>query len=457
MSNVGNLLVIYLDDQGRVTGFNRACQEIAGYTFEEVAGRPFWDVFFASGTAASAKLAFFDSCAGQACRETEDSWLTKDGGQRRIRWSYTASTTSKPDFLVVGIDLTDTTRTEEQLQTESILLSQTQDALMVRDLEDRITFWNKGAERLYGWQADEAIGKNIYDLLAPAFLPGSEAPERALIEQGEWIGETRQITKDRREIIVNSRWKLMRDHAGQAKSVVIATTDLTERKMIEFQLLRAQRIETNGRLTGSILHDLNNELAPMLVSIRNLQQELMDPKSGQWLETLRISVERAALLIKHFPSFDIVIKDERTSIQLREVVEETIEMMRSAFPKSIEMKLALSPDLWNITGNTTGLQQVVMNLFINARDAMPCGGTLNIASENVLLDQIDVPKDVSRSGRYVVFTVADTGISMPISIVNKGLGLFNVCTIVRDHGGFVTVSSKPGEGTEFRIYFPAEN
>ena len=122
---------------------------------------------------------------------------------------------------------------------------------MVRDLEDRITFWNKGAERLYGWQADEAIGKNIYDLLAPAFLPGSEAPERALIEQGEWIGETRQVTKDRKEIIVNSRWKLMRDHAGQAKSVVIATTDLTEQKMIECQLLRAQRIETNGRLAGA--------------------------------------------------------------------------------------------------------------------------------------------------------------------------------------------------------------
>src|SRR5436309_869988 len=153
----------------------------------------------------------------------------------------------------------------EGLEIKGALLDLVEDALIVRDLDDCIRFWNKGAERLYGWRAIEAIGQNINDLLRESLLPGFED---VLRENGEWLGELRQTTKQGKTVFVRSRLKLRRDQAGRPQSVLIANTDITRLKMAENQLLRLQRMETIGRLASGIAHDLSNELSPILLATR---------------------------------------------------------------------------------------------------------------------------------------------------------------------------------------------
>src|SRR5438093_5763896 len=155
-------------------------------------------------------------------------------------------------------------------------------------------FWNKGAERLYGWRADEVTGENVYELLFPRELQGIEEKERVLAETGEWAGELRQVTKTQTTIVVESRWKLRRDESGKPKSVLMVNKDITRTRKLEGELLRAQRIETAGRLTTSIAHDLNNVLSAMLISMRALSQEQIDPAHRDALKVSQLCVEQAA-------------------------------------------------------------------------------------------------------------------------------------------------------------------
>ena len=357
--------------------------------------------------------------------------------------------------------------TTDQFEMQSFLLDQVQLALIVRDLEDRICFWNKGAERLYGWRA----GENVYDLLFPRELQGIEEKERVLAETGEWAGELRQVTKMQTAIVVESRWKLRRDESGKPKSVLMVNKDITHTRKLEAELLRAQRIETAGRLVTSIAHDLNNVLSAMLISMRALSQQI-DPARRDALKVSQLCAEQAAQLITQLLSLTKGVDQESRSIDLRGVIRKAAKILRSTLPQSIKIAVPVRPDLHRIAGNPTQLCQLLLNLGLNARDAMPGGGTLMIEAGNAVVDKnaaCSSPEAVP--GEYVLLSVADTGAGIPADIVgrifepffttknksrNTGLGLFAVAEIVKNHKGFINLSTEPKRGTRFLVYLPAE-
>ena len=361
---------------------------------------------------------------------------------------------------------------EEQLQMQSCLLDHVHDALIVRDLEDRIRFWNKGAERVYGWRTEEVTGENVYDFLFPPDIRGLEANAGVLAERGEWTGELCQLTKTRELIIVESLWKLQRDEAGSPKSVLMISRDITQRKTLERELLRVQRMETVGSLATSVVHDLNNSLSAMLISLRAVLEEQMDPKDRNAFKVSQACAEHAAHLIMQLLAFAKGVEEQPTSIDLGNLISETERILRSTFPNSIEIKVMLPPERCAIAGFTTQLHQLLLNLCLNARDAMPAGGTVSIEASNVFLDTTAIRRWPSAvSGKYVVVTIADTGHGIPSHLTGRifepffttkkrgrgtGLGLSTVATIVRNHSGFIDLATELNRGTQFRVYLPVE-
>jgi PAS domain S-box-containing protein len=181
---------------------------------------------------------------------------------------------------------------ERQVRELTELLDQVPDAVLVRDLEDRVLFWNKSAERLYGWMADEALGQDIRHLHYRADPLQLEEAKSAVLCKGEWQGEMRLVTKDGRDLIADCRWRPLRDEAGQPNSVLVVNTDITEKKKLEAQLLRTQRLEIIGELASGIAHDLNNLLSPILMAGSMLEQKNADEQTRRWLGV----ISRNALL-----------------------------------------------------------------------------------------------------------------------------------------------------------------
>jgi two-component system cell cycle sensor histidine kinase/response regulator CckA len=365
------------------------------------------------------------------------------------------------------------TSAEDQPLTQLTLLDEVRDAVVIRDLEDRIRFWNKGAERLYGWRADEVVGQNFYDILIPARVEVREKQTSDLAETGEWIGELRQVTKVHKNIVVESHWKLQRDEFNRPSFVLIVNKDITEKKMLEGEILRAQRIETVGKLAIRIVHDLNTLLSTMLMSIRGLLREHNELRDLEGLESWQFSAGHAAELITQILLLAKGNNEELTaSINVVHLIDEIARLLRSTFPQSIRIETTIPADLHSVFGNPTHLYQVLLNLCMNARDAMPCGGILRIAAANAVFDKNVVQTlPEATPGTYVLISVADTGIGIPPEITRKifepffttkarnkgtGLGLFTVATIVKDHNGFIDLTADLKPGAQFMIYLPAQ-
>ena len=361
--------------------------------------------------------------------------------------------------------------TEERIREQAALLDCAQDAICVHDLSQQVLFWNKGAERLYGWTAAEVVGKNARDLLYQSELSGPQDTIRSLISQGEWRGELSQTARSGRKLVIESRWTLLRDANGKPKSILVINTDITERKRLEAEFLRNQRVETIGALTGGIAHDLNNALAPVLMGVSVLREEPISADAKAMLDLMESSSQRASEMVKQILSFSRGVGGQLGSIDIKGVVEDMVKLARRTFPRNIDIQAKISEGLPRIKANTTQVHQVLLNLCVNARDAMPNGGTLAIAAEKVDLKTEDVPRDQGLNpGAYVLLSVADTGHGIPLELLDKifepffttkgtghgtGLGLSTVMGIIKTHGGFLDVASEPDRGTCFKVYLPA--
>jgi PAS domain S-box-containing protein len=368
------------------------------------------------------------------------------------------------------LEVTERQRAEQKIREQAALLDIATDAIFVQELTSQILFWNKGAERLYGWQAEAVSGKNASQLLHKDSHQLEAALETVTLT-GEWQGELDQITKSGKQILVQSRWTLVRDFGGKPKSILVVNTDITEKKQLEAQFLRSQRLESLGTLAGGIAHDLNNVLAPILMSAQLLQMKISDSRSQQLLKIMESNVKRGAALIKQVLSFGRGIEGDRMILQVGHLISEIEQIIQETFPKSIEFYPDIVSDLWSVSGDATQLHQVLMNLIINARDAMPDGGTLTISAENLFIDQNYARMNFEATvGSYIVITVADTGTGIPPKILERifepffttkelgkgtGLGLSTVIGIIKSHGGFVKVDSAVGKGSQFQVYLPA--
>ena len=318
--------------------------------------------------------------------------------------------------------------TNESLQTEIVvrkeaearileqarMLDLAHDAIHVRGLDGRIRYWNKSAQRLYGWTSTEVLGARLADLCPPdpADLD-KERKARTLVEQGDWSGELNHLTKSGRPFLVHSRWTLVRDPGGQPQSILVIDTDITEKKKLEAQLLQAQRVDSIGTLATGIAHDLNNILAPVMMIGPLLRAQIEDRATLDLLDSMEASARRGADIVKQILTFARGVKGAKSPLQSLRLLKEFSGFIRETFPSSIALQLNLPKDLWLIEGNSTELHQVLVNLCLNAREAMPRGGTLTLSALNLTLDQTTVasiPNAVP--GRYVVWTVADTGVGI---------------------------------------------
>jgi PAS domain S-box-containing protein len=363
-------------------------------------------------------------------------------------------------------------RMEQRLREQAELLDCARDAICLNDMHQDILYWNKSAERLYGWTSREALGKNSNELLFPDDLNAPAEALRSLIRNGEWMGELHQVTKHGKNIVVESRWTLMRDADDKPQSILVINTDITEKKQIEAQLLRTQRMESIGALAGGIAHDLNNALAPVVMSLELLRPELGKIQDGkQHLELMTAGLRRAVEMIRHILNFSRGVGGRHEVVRLAPIIEEMAEFAAKTFPRAIHIESHIADGLPSVVGNSTQLHQVLLNLFVNARDAMSGGGKLTIKADAVELDAAGLPKNSGLvPGDYVLLKVSDSGHGIPAEIRQKifepffttkeigkgsGLGLSTVLGIVKTHNGFLDVTSEPGKGSTFKIYLPA--
>jgi PAS domain S-box-containing protein len=363
-------------------------------------------------------------------------------------------------------------RAESYIREQSALLDKTQDAIIVQDLAGYVVFWNKGAECLYGWKATEATGKTAEDLLYTTETQRISANNVAALvkQQREWNGELTQTTKEGKEITVESRWTLVLDDEGKPKANLIINTDITEKKIQAAQFLRTQRMESIGTLAGGIAHDLNNILAPILMGLYVLSKKLPDGQSKQIIETLEQNAKRGADMVKQVLSFARGVEGEHVLVQPKHLIIDLEKMLKHTFPKSIAVRALLTDDLATVKGDATQLYQVLMNLCVNARDAMPQGGNLTIETTNTQIDDHYAYMNPDASvGKFVLIKVTDTGLGMSPETSRKifepffttkelgkgtGLGLSTSLAIIKSHKGFINVYSELGKGTEFKLYLP---
>ncbi|MFH1499742.1 MAG: ABC transporter substrate-binding protein, partial [Verrucomicrobiota bacterium] len=269
----------------------------------------------------------------------------------------------------------DRQQVDQRVREQAALLDKAQDAIILRDLDHRITYWNKSAERLYGWSAAEIAGRTIDKLLYRAPADFLEAT-RQTVARGEWVGELRQVTKSDAELIVECHWTLVRDEDGKPRGVLAINTDITEKKRMEQQFLRAQRMESIGTLAGGIAHDLNNVLAPILMATDMLRMDEPVPARAALLESISASAQRGAAMVGQVLSFARGMDGQRTEVQLRRILQDVERISRDTFPKDIVIECDVAADLSPLIGDATQLHQVLINLCVNARDAMPDGGRL---------------------------------------------------------------------------------
>ncbi|MDZ8227674.1 MULTISPECIES: response regulator [unclassified Nostoc] len=363
-------------------------------------------------------------------------------------------------------------QTEQKIREQAALLDVATDAIFVCDLEEKILFWNKAAESLYSWNKEEAINKKTRVLWHEKHVSQVEKALNIMMKNGSWEGELHQKTKSGREIIVESRWTLVHEFGNKAQSILIVNTDITQKKLLEAQFLRAQRLESIGTLASGIAHDLNNILAPILMTAQLLEIQIHDERSRRLLQILITNAKRGATLVKQVLSFTRGIEGDRTILQLKHLIVEIQQIIRETFPKSIEVSTQISPNLWPVCGDATQLHQVLMNLCVNARDAMPNGGTLKILAENLLIDENYAKMNIdAKVGHHIVITVSDGGIGIQTEILDRifepffttkqlgkgtGLGLSTVLGIIKSHGGFIDVVSVEGKGSQFKVYLPAQ-
>ncbi|MBE7498255.1 MAG: PAS domain-containing protein [Verrucomicrobiaceae bacterium] len=336
-------------------------------------------------------------------------------------------------------------------------------------------FVSEGCLDLTGHEAHEIIGGR-----GPSFdsLIHSEDRDRvlqtiheAVSSQGHFETTYRIVQPDGAEKWIWERGQAVPPEDGASRHVEGFMTDVTEKRRMESQMLRAQRLESIGTLAGGIAHDLNNILTPILMSLTILRMKLKQPREVELINSLETSANRGADMVKQILGFARGVECSRVLLRPQDVLMEIEQLLHETFPKSILISCEWEAEPWQMEGDPTQLNQVLLNLCVNARDAMPDGGELSISLRNILIDgHFASMNEDARPGRHVVFEVRDTGSGIPPELRDRifepffttkefgkgtGLGLATTLGIVRSHHGFIELSSQIGKGSCFRVYFPA--
>lgn len=454
--------------------WNKSAEKLYGYSQTEVLGNEVYEVLKTEFE--SSFEDYLQKLKNEGYWEGEITQTTKDG-RKIIVESRQAISKSKNGELVVletSRDITDRKISHERIRQQASLLEKTRDAILVCDLNHKLIFWNRGAEKLYGWNSEEVLGEEICKRICRGDKKLIEKALKVLEIGDEWQEETTNFTSEGKEVIVISRWTLVRNELGQPDYFLIVNTDITNLKHTEQQLLRSQRLESIGTLAGGIAHDLNNVLSPILMAVDMLDTDLNLPESSQpWLSIIRENTERGAHLIKQVLTFARGAGEgKREQVQISYLIKELVSVWKKTLPQNIKIEHNIKPGLPLISSDSTQIHQMLMNLAVNAKDAMKAaGGTLKVSANDVEIDENYAKIDSNAEpGYYMLVTVEDTGTGMSPETMERmwdpffttkaigegtGLGLSTTLSIVKANNGFVNASSEPGKGTVFSIYLPA--
>ncbi|HEU5077940.1 MAG TPA: PAS domain S-box protein [Opitutaceae bacterium] len=468
--NVADLIAV-LDPQGHRIYNNPAYRAILGDNVDLQGTDAFTEIHPADRD--RVRQIFRETVRTGVGERTEYRLLARDGTVRFIesQGSVTRDETGAvSNVLVVSRDVTSRKQAEQRIREQASLLDKARDAICVIDLSHRVTYWNASAEALFEWTAAEAAGLNVQAMIFQEEQARYAEAIKKLLAEGRWEGELRPQTKSGRTVTVESRWSLVSDENGNPKSILSINTDVTEKKRLEVQFLRAQRMESIGTLAGGIAHDLNNVLTPILVASQVLQAQASKEDSAL-LETIEKSALHGAALIKQVLLFARGAEGDHTTLQVKHLIMEMGTLLKETLPRSIEIHTAVDRDLWMLKGDATQLNQVLMNLCVNARDAMTNGGKIEIRAKNVTpsAEFLRIHPEL-KPGPTVMISVEDNGSGIPPHVLDRiwdpffttkevgkgtGLGLSTVLGIVKGHSGTVNVVSEINRGTRFEIYLPA--
>ncbi|HZZ94017.1 MAG TPA: PAS domain S-box protein [Usitatibacter sp.] len=368
--------------------------------------------------------------------------------------------------LVGGInDITPQVEASERLREQAQLLDAARDAIMVLDAEQRVVYWNKGSERLYRYTREQAIGEDVTRLLQCNAVAHDEAWQ-GVMRDGHWTGELEKVSADKSKLFVDARWTLLPASNGLPQRVLAIDTDVTAKRELERQLVQAQRMQSIGALASGIAHDLNNVLTPILMAASLLAECNIEADARETLSTICKSASRGADIISRLLSFARGEAGDETGFDPADVLRDVYRIVKGTFPRNIDSVLNLSLPLHPVLGDSTQLHQVVLNLCVNARDAMPDGGLLVIRAGNV------DPVADGAPGSAIRIEVVDNGCGMSEALMGRifdpffttkpvgkgtGLGLSTSRAIIERHRGSLAVHSEVGRGSRFVITLPASS
>jgi PAS domain S-box-containing protein len=467
--NLSPDLLAIADLDGRFTVLNSAWERTLGFSITELLSRPYIDFVHPDDRAST--LSAIGRCVHRPISVTfSNRYCCKDGSYKWLRWKCSSELSDSQIYLIVR-DITEVKKLQKANQLLHSIIAASPQAIIAVDKRLNVRLWNPAAARIFGWTADEVLGGRVPFVSEDKIQESNWFSQRALQGASFANHELRRTRRDGRTVDLLVSTATTYDEKGSRDGFVLMAADITEYKTLEQQLLRAQRMGTLGTLAGGIAHDLNNVLAPIAMSLELFRPKLLDADSRRTLDTLDSCVRHGADLIRQILTFARGLDGERVPVQAEHLIRQTAEVLLQTLPKSINVVSRMATDLWPVFADVTQLHQVLMNLCINARDAMPQGGELTIGVRNVQILETDLHTTVEASaGPHILLEVTDTGHGIPEEIRARifepffttkgmgkgtGLGLSMVSAIVRNHGGFIRVDSEVGEGTSFRIYFPA--
>jgi PAS domain S-box-containing protein len=461
-------VIMITDLSGSIEYVNPKFTELTGYSLEEVRGRN--PRLLKSGETPPQEYRRLWKTISQGGEWQGELHNRKKTGE--LYWEYASISPIVDDaghpthFLAVKEDITQRKEAEEILRRQSSLFDQTYDAVLVWEWDGPLTFWNRGAELLYGYRRNEALGQRPHALLKTGTKDGFEGILRALEQHSRWEGELEQTAREGQRIRLESRMVLVRE-LGRAH-VLEVNRDITTRQQLEDQLRQAQKMEAVGRLAGGVAHDFNNILGVVLGYCSLVLDKLEDPALRKQVEEIHKAGQRATALTRQLLAFSRKQLLEPRVLNLNHLITDLEKMLHRLLGEDVTLKTVLDPALGRVRVDPGQIEQVLMNLAVNSRDAMPQGGLLTLETRNIGPGAETSGHGVSLPpGSYAQLLVADTGTGMdekirahifePFFTTKKngtGLGLATVHGIVKQSGGHISVESEPGKGTAFFISFP---